>query len=145
MPKLKEGKSLVLSAEELTKLPIYSFFTLGQSNLYNEAKMKINRSLPAEEQDWLIAAQDQVCFRHTKDITEYVNVNTDVNTDENNIYVECKEILADAYISMIAASSEDEVRRIYEETKNQIYGMNFESILKVLEEKWQQNKVIMGK
>lgn len=145
MPKLKEGKSLVMSSEELSALPIYSFFTLGQSNLYNEAKMKINRSLPEDQQDWLIAAQDKVCFRHTKDITEYVNVNTDINTDENDIYVDCKEILGDAYISMITAPNEDDVRRMYEETKNQIYSMNFESVLKVLKEKWQKNKEIMGK
>lgn len=143
MPKLKEGKSLVLSSEELTDLPIYSFFTIGQSNLYNEAKMKINRSLPEEDQDWLIAAQDSVCFRHTKDITDYVNVDTDVNTDENNIYVDCKEILGDAYISMITASGEEDVRKIFDETKQQIYSMGFDRVLKVLDEKWQKNKEII--
>lgn len=144
MPKLKEGKSLTLSTEEMRDLPIYEFFTLGHSNLYNEAKMKINRTLPEEEQDWLIAAQDSVVFRHTKDITEFVNVNTDVNTDENNIYVDCQEILKDAYISMITAANEDEVRSIYDETKAQIYGMGFESALEVMEQKWEQNKEILG-
>lgn len=145
MPKLKEGKSLVLSPEELTKLPIYSFITLGQSNLYNEAKMKINRSLPIQEQDWLIAAQDAICFRYTKDITEYVNVNTDVNTDENNTYVECQEILRDAYVHMISASGEDEVIKIYTDTKDLIYSMNFKQIMDTLQFKWEGNKAIMGK
>jgi putative aldouronate transport system substrate-binding protein len=144
MPVLKEGKSLILSPEELSELPIYAYFTIGHSNTYNEAKMAINRTLPEDQRDWLIAAQDQITFRHTKDVTEFVNVDTDVDTDEAIIYVDAREILREAYINMITAESDNAVKALYDSTKEQIYSMGFEKVIKVLDEKWKANKEILG-
>lgn len=143
-PILKEGKTLVLSSEELQMNPIYSFFTLGQSNLYNEAKLKFNRLLPEGERDWIIEAQDTVIFRHTKDATVFANVNTDANTNENDTYMQAQEVFQAAVVSMITAADEAQVRALYADAKAEIESMGIADVLAALQVKFDANRAILG-
>lgn len=124
------------------ELPLGKFLLPGMTQWYDTCKFTIDQK--RGKSTWESDAQMRITFRHTFDDTEFTSVLPPSGTPEGDIEVDSAKYLTDMYTKMITAKKAEDVAKIIEETKTELYRRGFDKVEQYMTQKWLDNKKKLG-
>ncbi|MFC4598401.1 extracellular solute-binding protein [Cohnella hongkongensis] len=111
----------------------------GNTTFIDTAKMNLEAALSESQRSWETIAQSTVTWATAKDITEFVNTeplpDSEIGVISQNVY----DIYTVAFAKMVHAKTDDEVKAVMEQAKNDSERAGLARLLEFRTERWQAN------
>ncbi|GIP43836.1 hypothetical protein J45TS6_22950 [Paenibacillus sp. J45TS6] len=111
----------------------------GNTVFVDNAKMKFEQSLPADQQNWETKYQSEVTWKTQFDATEYINLTAMPESEEGIIQQQLNEIFTEARAKALYAKSDEEVLSILDKAHEKAVGIGYDKLLAFKTKKWQEN------
>ncbi|UNK18154.1 extracellular solute-binding protein [Paenibacillus sp. N3/727] len=118
---------------------------VGNTSYIDPAKYKYMAKLPFEEQDWRTRYQQTITWPTQYNVTEFINLNPDPESEEGVIQTSVDEMFLEIYAKSVMAKSDEEVDQILDQGNNDLMGLGYEKLLEWRTAKWQDNLTKMNK
>ncbi|MCD1261316.1 extracellular solute-binding protein [Paenibacillus athensensis] len=117
----------------------------GNTSYVDGTKAKREQLLPAEAQDWGAMAQANISFKTSMNTTAFANLDPAPNSEEGIIMQRLKDQYKQAIAKMIFAKSDEEVKKVVEQTQQDAVKIGYDKVLAWKTKVWQDNVAKMGK
>ncbi|MFM9280289.1 extracellular solute-binding protein [Paenibacillus jiagnxiensis] len=113
---------------------------VGNTVYVDNSKMKFEKTLPPEKQNWESRWQSEITWKTQYNTTEFTNLDPAGDSDEGIVAQSVLDIYDKAFAaSVMSAKSEDEVLAILDQAEADAQQAGYERLLKYKTERWQEN------
>lgn len=130
-------KSLTEDGRRLLRLQYFNF--AGNATYIDSAKIKSENSLPKELRTWSTAAQQEVFWKTSMNVTEYNNLEPESGSPEAEAAKLTKDIHARTFAEAMFAPNDAEMNRIVDQALLHMKEVGLEKVLAVKTKAWQHN------
>lgn len=116
----------------------------GNTGYIDPAKMKYESKLPPEQQNWAARYQNEVTWPTQADVTEYINLDPEPNSDLGLVKQRVDDIFTQAYAQSVMAKSDAEVLSILDKAEQNAQDAGYTKLLEWRTEVWQNNKRLIA-
>ncbi|MFX3634868.1 MAG: ABC transporter substrate-binding protein [Candidatus Pristimantibacillus sp.] len=117
----------------------------GNAVFMDTSKMKYEKTLPVEKQNWESRWQSEITWKTAKNTTEFINMAPPADSEEGIIASSFEEIYKEARAKALYAKSDEEVLAIFDKAEKDAQAIGYDKLLAYQTIKWQENvKKIQG-
>lgn len=118
---------------------------VGNSLFTDIAQSRMNDQLPEDKRDWGITSRSHAAWKQQKDFTEFNSIVPLPTSPEGKVYLKIKDLVKDQFTKAYYAKSEAEVLEICSKASQEAAKIGVDSMLQAMTDRWQKNKVALGK
>ncbi|MEC0203382.1 extracellular solute-binding protein [Paenibacillus lautus] len=112
---------------------------VGNTSYIDPAKYKYMENLPFEEQDWRTRYQQTITWPTQLNVTEFVGIEPDPESEEGIIKTSVNELFLEIYAKSVMAKSDEEVDKILDQGNKDLMDLGYQQLLDYRTAKWQEN------
>ncbi|GIP27275.1 hypothetical protein J23TS9_24050 [Paenibacillus sp. J23TS9] len=116
----------------------------GNTVYIDKSKMKFEKTLPAEKQNWESRYQSSITWKTQYNATQFVNLNPMPDTEEGIIQQSVDEIFSESRAKALYAKNDEEVLSILDKAEKDAMAVGYDKLLAFKTEKWQDNLKKIG-
>lgn len=111
----------------------------GNTVYIDKAKMKFEKTLPPEKQNWESRYQSEITWKTQFNATEFVNLSPMPDTEEGIIQQSVDEIFSESRAKALYSKNDEEVLAILDQAQKDAVAVGYEKLLEFKTQKWQEN------
>ncbi|RKP54349.1 extracellular solute-binding protein [Cohnella endophytica] len=127
------------SEEEKNKQKLGTWDYWGNTGYVDPAKGAINNSMPEEKKDWMTTVLNDVVWKTSADITQFVNLTPDPTSEEGQVIQAVNDLYEQYFGKIIYAKSDAEVGNLLDDASQAASKVGYDKYLKFVTDKWQEN------
>lgn len=116
----------------------------GNTVYIDKSKMKFEKTLPPEKQNWESRYQSEITWKTQYNATAFVNLSPLPDTEEGIIQQSVDEIFSESRAKALYAKSDDEVLAILDQAEKDALAVGYDKLLEYKTQKWQENLKKIG-
>ncbi|WP_145134841.1 extracellular solute-binding protein [Paenibacillus sp. Y412MC10] len=116
----------------------------GNTVYIDKSKMKFEKTLPPEKQNWESRYQSEITWKTQYNATAFVNLSPMPDTEEGIIQQSVDEIFSESRAKALYAKSDDEVLAILDQAQKDAVAVGYDKLLEYKTQKWQENLKKIG-
>nr|WP_145156790.1 extracellular solute-binding protein [Paenibacillus terrae] len=116
----------------------------GNTVYIDKSKMKFEKTLPPEKQNWESRYQSEITWKTQYNATAFVNLSPMPDTEEGIIQQSVDEIFSESRAKALYAKSDDEVLAILDQAQKDALAVGYDKLLEYKTQKWQENLKKIG-
>ncbi|WP_145948984.1 extracellular solute-binding protein [Paenibacillus sp. Y412MC10] len=116
----------------------------GNTVYIDKSKMKFEKTLPPEKQNWESRYQSEITWKTQYNATAFVNLSPLPDTEEGIIQQSVDEIFSESRAKALYAKSDDEVLAILDQAQKDALAVGYDKLLEYKTQKWQENLKKIG-
>ncbi len=116
----------------------------GNTVYIDKSKMKFEKTLPPEKQNWESRYQSSITWKTQYNATAFVNLNPMPDTEEGIIQQSVDEIFSESRAKALYAQSDEEVLAILDKAEKDAMAVGYDKLLAFKTQKWQENLKKIG-
>lgn len=118
----------------------------GNTSYIDPAKLKYEMSKPEEERNWQTRYQESVTWKTHIDQTALASkLAPEQGTDLAEVALNVSDIFLQAFTASATAKSDADVDKILDQAEKDAAGVGYYDLMQFRQEKWLENKKILGK
>ncbi|MBE9913151.1 extracellular solute-binding protein [Paenibacillus donghaensis] len=116
----------------------------GNTVYIDKSKMKFEKTLPPEKQNWESRYQSEITWKTQYNATAFVNLNPMPDSEEGIIQQSVDEVYSEARAKALYAQSDEEVLAILDKAEKDAMAVGYDKLLAFKTERWQENLKKIG-
>lgn len=124
--------------------PTVNLQWVGNTVYIDKSKMKFEKTLPPEKQNWETKYQSSITWKTQYNATAFLNLAPMPDTEEGIIQDQVKDIFSESRAKALYAKNDEEVLAILDKAEKDAMSVGYEKLLAYKTQKWQENLKKIG-